>query len=100
MYFGTHTKNSFFVYLKFNLTGCTVSLVFPGGSDGKEFAHNMGDLGLIPGSGRFPQERNGFPLPYSCLENPMDRGAWRTIVCSAAKKSDMTERLILSLFSL
>ena len=38
---------------------------------------NAGDLGLIPGSGRSPGERNGNPLQYSCLENPMDRGAWR-----------------------
>ena len=45
---------------------------FPGGSDGKESACNMGDLGLIPGLGRFPGEGNANPLQYSCLENPMD----------------------------
>ena len=49
---------------------------FPGGSDGKESACNVGDLGLIPGSGRSPGEGNGHPLQYSCLENPMDREAW------------------------
>ena len=49
---------------------------FPGGSDGKEFACNAGDLGSIPGSERSPGEGNGNPLQYSCLENPMDRGAW------------------------
>ena len=49
---------------------------FPGGSDGKESACNVGDLGLIPGSGRSPGGGNGNPLQYSCLENPMDRGAW------------------------
>ena len=49
---------------------------FPGGSDGKESACNAGDLGSIPGLGRFPGEENGNPLQYSCLENPMDRGAW------------------------
>ena len=49
---------------------------FPGGSDGKASAHNAGDLGLIPGSGRSPGEGNGNPLQYSCLENPMDGGAW------------------------
>ena len=49
---------------------------FPGGSDGKESACNMGDLGLIPGLGRSPGEGNGNPLQYSCLENPMDGGAW------------------------
>ena len=46
---------------------------FPGGSDGKEYACNVGDPGLIPGSGRSPGEGNGNPLLYSCLENPMDR---------------------------
>ena len=49
---------------------------FPGGSDGKEFACNAGDQGSIPGLGRSPGEGNGNPLQYSCLENPMDRGAW------------------------
>ena len=44
---------------------------FPGGSDGKESACNAGDLGSIPGSGRSPGEGNGYPLQYSCLENPM-----------------------------
>ena len=43
---------------------------FPGGSDGKESACNVGDMGLIPGSGRSPGEGNGNPLQYSCLENP------------------------------
>ena len=49
---------------------------FPGGSDGKAFAYNAGDLGSIPGSGRSPGEGNGNPFQYSCLENPMDGGAW------------------------
>ena len=49
---------------------------FPGGSDGKESACNAGDLGLIPGSGRSPGKGNGYPLQYSCLVNPKDRGAW------------------------
>ena len=47
---------------------------FPGGSDGEELACNVGDLGSIPGLGRSPGERNSYPLQYSCLENPMDRG--------------------------
>ena len=46
-------------------------MLFPGRSDNKESASNMGDPGLIPGSGRFPGEGNGHPLQYSCLENPM-----------------------------
>ena len=52
---------------------------FPGGSDGKESACNTGDLGSIPELGRSPGEGNGNPLQYSCLENPMDGGAWQTI---------------------
>ena len=53
---------------------------FPGGSDGKEFAYIVGGLGSIPGSGRSPGEGNGNALQHSCLENPMDRGAWRATV--------------------
>ena len=49
---------------------------FPGGSEGKAYACNAGDLGSIPGSGRSPGEGNGNPLQYPCLENPMDREAW------------------------
>ena len=52
----------------------------PGGSDGKESARNVGNPGLIPGSGRSPGEGNGNPLQYSCLENPMDTGTWRATV--------------------
>ena len=47
---------------------------FPDGSDSKKFACNEEDLGLIPGSGRFPGKGNGYPLQYSCLENSMDKG--------------------------
>ena len=53
---------------------------FPGNSGGKESACNAGDVGLIPGSGRSPGEGKGSPLQYSCLENPLDRGAWRATV--------------------
>ena len=49
---------------------------FPGGSVGKASGCSAGDLGSIPGLGRSPGEGNGNPLQYSCLENPMDRGAW------------------------
>ena len=58
---------------------------FPGGSDGKESACNVGDPGSIPRSGRSPGERNGYPLHYSRRENSMDRGDWRTIVHEIAK---------------
>ena len=51
-------------------------LGFPGGSEGKASACNVGDLGSIPGSGRSPGEGKGKPLWDSCLENPMDGEAW------------------------
>ena len=51
----------------------------------KASARNAGDLGLIPGSGRSPGEGNGKPLQYSCLENPMDGGAWWATVHGVAK---------------
>ena len=58
---------------------------FPGGSDGKVSVYNEGDLGSIPGLGRFPGEGNGNPLQYSCLGNPMDRGAWWAAIRGVAK---------------
>ena len=58
---------------------------FPGGSEVKASASNAGDLGSIPGSGRSPGEGNGNPLQDSCLENPMDRGAWWATVHGVAK---------------
>ena len=58
---------------------------FPHSSVGKESACNAGDPGSIPGLGRSPGEGNGNPLQYSCLENPMDRGAWQAIVHGIAK---------------
>ena len=58
---------------------------FPGGSEVKASASNAGDLGSIPGSGISSGEENGNPLQYSCLENPMDRGAWWDTVHRVAK---------------
>ena len=58
---------------------------FPGGSEVKASASNVGDLGSIPGSGRSPGEGNGNPLQYSCLENPMDGGAWWATVHGVAQ---------------
>ena len=65
---------------------------FPGGSGGKESACSAGDVGLILGLGRFPGGGHGNPLQYSCLENPMDRGAQRATVHGVAE-SDTTESL-------
>ena len=58
---------------------------FPGSLGGKESACNAGDLGSIPGLGKFPEEGDGYPLKYSGLENSMDRGAWRATVHRVAK---------------
>ena len=58
---------------------------FPGGLDGKASVCNAGDQGLIPVLGRSPGEGNGNPLQYSCLESPMDRGAWWAAVHGVAK---------------
>ena len=66
-------------------------LVFPCGSAGKEFTCNVGDLGLIPGLGRFPGEGKRYPLQYSGLENSMD-----SIVHGGLKESDTTEWLSLN----
>ena len=72
--YGTDDNNNFW-----SLEG------FPGGSRGKEPACNAGDPCSIPGSGRSPGEGNGNPLLYSCLVNPMDRGAWQATVYRVAK---------------
>ena len=66
---------------------CCIKEGFPGGSEVKASASNVGDPGSIPGSGRPPGEGKGNPLQYSCLENPMGRGAWRVT------ESDTTEGL-------
>ena len=58
---------------------------FPHGSVGKESACNVGDPGSIPGLGRSPGEGHGHPLQYSCLQNSMDRGAWRATVHGVAR---------------
>ena len=66
---------------------------FPGGSEVKASACNVGDLGLIPGSGRSPGEETGNPLQYSCLENPMEGEAWWTshrVTKSQTRLSDFT----------
>ena len=66
---------SWFTYC-WSLARRILSIILPGGSEGKASPCNVGDLGLIPGSGRSPGEGNGNPLQCSCLENPRDRGAW------------------------
>ena len=82
----------FFQILKLFEQYSTLKHGFPGGSEDKASACNAGDPGLIPGLGRLPGEENGNPVQYSCLENPMDRGAWRSIVYGITEW-DTTEQL-------
>ena len=66
---------------------------FPGGSDGKQSACNVEDLGLVPGLGSFPGQRNGNPLQYSCLGSPMDREAWQATLHGVAKSQTRQKQL-------
>ena len=65
-------------------------LGFPGGAVVKNMSANAGDVGSIPWSGRSPGAGNDIALQYSCLGNPMDRGAWWAIAHGVIKESDMT----------
>ena len=66
---------------------------FPGGSDGKESACNVGDLGLIPGLGRSSGGEHGNPLQYSCLKNPHEQRSLVGYSPWGHQESDMTEQL-------
>ena len=66
---------------------------FPGGLAVKNLSANARDEGSIPGLERSPGVENGNPLQYSCLENPVDRGAWQATVHGVMKESDTTEQL-------
>ena len=68
----------------------TFQCSFPGGSAVKNLPASVGDVGSIPGLGRSPGEGNGNPLQYSCLKNPMGRGAWWATVHGVAKELDTT----------
>ena len=69
---------------------------FPGSSAAKNLPANAGDMGSIPGSGRFPGEGNGNPLPCSCLENPTDRGA--SVGHDSVTKQQTKQRTSLSTY--
>ena len=96
----TWTFGQTFNYLHWSLK----ILGFLDDSYGKESTYNVGDLSLIPGSGRYPGEGNGNPLQYSLLENPMDRGSWQAIVRGVTKSqtwlSDWAQHMGISLFTL
>ena len=70
-------------------SGKELHLGFPGVSAIKNSPANAGDVGSIPGSGRTPGKGKGNPLEYSCLGNPMERGACQATVHGVAKESDM-----------
>ena len=75
-------------YVRWYLT--VVLICFSGDSGVKNLSANAGDMGLIPGLGRSPGEGNGNQLQYSCLAQPMDRGAWWAAIHVIAEESDMT----------
>ena len=83
LFFLSHTLPAFYC----NYCG------FPGGSDSKESTCNAGDLGSIPGLGRSSGGGHGNPLQYSCLENPMDRGAWQATVHRVTKSQTQLKQL-------
>ena len=78
-------NSSRFQVASLGLSTYRIMLGFPGGSDSKESSCNAGDPGSIPGLRISPGERNGYPLQYSCLENPMDKGAWWATAHGVAK---------------
>ena len=86
-----HAEMSVLTYFKKNWI--IVNLGFPGDSAVKNPLCQAGDAGLIPGLGRPSGEGNGNPLQYSCLGNPMDRGAWQATVQKVTKELGATERL-------
>ena len=82
---------SFYNFIAYSFLALgNIPLGFPGGSMVKNSPANAGDAGLNTGSGRSLGERNGNPLQYSCLGNPMDRGAWWITVHGVAKELDIT----------
>ena len=99
MFIMSHFNLSFFacfaVLVQFLKIAFTMG--FPPGSVVKVPACNAGDLGLIPGSGRSPGEGNGNPLQYSCLENPMDGGAWWATVHGVSKSRTRLSNFTFSL---
>ena len=72
------------------------SMEIPCGSDSEESARNAGDLGSVPGLGRSPGEGNGYPLQYSCLENPMDRGVWWVTIHGISESQTQLSDLCLT----
>ena len=82
---GTYRHSFTLQYLYKHLSSFVPPELFPGSSDSNKPACNAGDPGWVPVLGRSPGERNGNPLQCSCLGNPRDRGAWRSVVHGVAK---------------
>ena len=94
----TESQICAYYFLTFLYSFCHVYYEsFPGSSDSKESACNARDLSSIPGSERFSGEGNGNPLQYSCLENSMDRGAWKSTASGGLKESDTIDQRTFSL---
>ena len=89
--------NSLRLGIVFYYSFYTSILGFLGGSDGEEFTCNAGDPGLIPGLGRSPGEGNGYPLQYSCLENPVDRGAGGLQSTGLLSQTQLSQYILLSI---
>ena len=87
-----------YLYFGIYLGSFTKAWGFPGGSDGEQSACSAGDTDLIPGLGRFPGEGNSNVLQYSCLENPMDGGAWQTTVHGVAKSQTQPSEFTFTFF--
>ena len=86
-----HENLSFSMWLwRGKLIMAKIIMGFPGNSVAKNLSAKAGEEGSIPGLGRSPRERNGNSLQYSCLGNPMDRGAWWATVYGVTKDSDTT----------
>ena len=83
----------FFMWNRINFWYPSLLMGFLGGAVVNNLSANAGDMGSIPGLGRSPEEGNGNPLQYSCLRNPIDRGAWWATVHGVGKESDTTEQL-------
>ena len=86
LYSSTKSKSSSVSFITILKQASSHFWGFPGGSAVKNLPANVGNAGSIPGLGRPPGEENGSPLQYSCLENPMDRGAWWAIIYRVAKR--------------
>ena len=95
-YYGFSTTPPLLPHSLPSLIHWNLPFCFPRSSDSKASACNAGDMGSIPGSGRSPGEGHGNPLQYSCLENPMDKGAWQATVHGVPRSQTRWKQLKVS----